>query len=149
MMNKSLAKNIAREHAEVRGTILDIRQEIRRLQSEAGPAHEVGNLRKLFASFAQHLKRHFELEEGGGFIGEYPEPGTQRVVKELLGQHRLFERDLDALLAAIVSSEEGKACLSDECAHELEAFLQRLEQHERAEIDLLQKTVYHETGGGN
>ena len=147
---RRLAKEVAREHAAVQAAIQEIRDEIARLRSEPGPDHDAGRLDGLLVAFGHHLRRHFDLEEEGGFFRSSPtDPGTQRLVAHLVEQHRALGQRLSELITGAHRSEQGTASLTDAYAEALETFLDDLRDHERSENELIQALVLRDVGVGD
>jgi len=148
---KGLAERIAEEHAAIRGALEEIRAEVDRLRAEAGPEHGAGRLPALLRDFDQHLRRHFELEEEGGFFGEWTglDPGKHRRVERLLAQHRSLERGVSALVDGASRAEARRAPLSEAFVSGLRKLLADLLRHEKAENELAQELALQDTGGGD
>jgi hemerythrin-like domain-containing protein len=149
--NPDLIERIAREHAVVRNTVKDIRTELERLRAEPGPGHEGGALPTMLREFGAHLRLHFELEERGGFLEQSEElnPGTQRLIRDLIEQHHDLERQLAALLESVERASEGSASLPDGFVQGLNGFLDDLLMHESTENSLVQELVAYDVGGGD
>ena len=149
--DRDTATRIALEHAAVRNVIRDVRSELERWRDRPTPAHPVGRLGDLLTDLAEHLRRHFRLEEEGGYLSVDPEldPGKRRIVQTLLDQHRDFERRLAAVLDRARRAEEAGVRLPQDFAATVDELLDEIRRHESAENELLQKLVLHDLGGGD
>lgn len=146
-----LAREIAREHAEVHRRVEEVQRELDRLGEESGPAHGPGGLHTTLSSLAEHLERHFELEEHGGFLGDHgpQHAGTQRVVEKLIAEHRDFESRLATLLDGVERADTSQTALSDAFVESLRQFISDLFAHERQENELIQELVGRDLGAGD
>ena len=145
-----LARMVAEEHASMRRSIETIRHELERLQREGGIERGSGRLPSLLGDFRDHLRRHFELEETDGLLGEEAnDPGTQRIIERLLAEHRDLEQRVDRLVDEARRAEARDAGLSAAFAEELHDVLVFLFRHEQMENRLVQQLVYQDHGGGD
>lgn len=148
---RELKLQIEREHAILRNAIEDIRGELSRLKTEKGPAHTSGKLSGMLQMFEHHLRRHFELEEEGGFLVEHAElnPGINRRIRQLRAEHAALASRVASLRRSIDRTDAGAACLPDAFVESLGSFLAELWVHEQAENELLQELVYRDVGAGD
>ena len=100
-------------------------------------------------SFARHLLRMMDLEESDGYmiIVREQKPHLEHRVKKLERQHAQFRQYLDELKPEIASM----AALPDDqfeyvCSRVVE-LLDRVDQHDLEEIELLQETLLCDEGG--
>ena len=145
----ALAREIEREHVSVREAVAALRGEIARLRAEPGPHHAPDRLSGMLGMFRVHLARHFALEEQGHFLGDLPaprDPGVQRIVEDLLADHRGFERAVGRLLDASQRADDGDAELTEVFTQSLAGFLDDLERHERTENELIQELANRDVG---
>jgi len=149
--DRDLAKQIVREHAAICRAIDDLRGELDRLRGEPGGEHEVGKLCGMLCMFDHHLRRHFELEEEGDFLGEAArlDPAEQRTVERLVTEHRALEKQLSALVDAAERAREGRSGLSDAFVDGLSELLTRLVEHESSENAFVQDLVIQDVGSGD
>jgi len=149
--DRELARAIAREHTEVHRRVDEVQREVERLGAESGPAHTPGGLHTLLASLAEHLQQHFELEERGGFLGGHgaQHTGTQRVVDDLVAQHRDFESRIATLLDGAERADTSQTSLSDAFVEGLQQFITDLLAHEHRENELIQELIGRDVGTGD
>lgn len=127
---------IERQHRELRTAM----ERLRGLLSEGGgsqPADLAAEARTL----ENDLRKHFEYEESGGYLGIVLEkrPGWSRRVDHLRKQHREILRAfgrLRELPAREVAGAIGRA-------------LDLVHEHDVAECDLVQRAVIEDIGAGD
>ena len=148
---KNLGQEILREHQLIRDALSELGGELERLEAEPGPVHHPGKLLGMLAMFRHHLRRHFELEEEGGFLVDRAEmnPGTRRVIHDLLEEHRVLRKRIGSLIQGLERVECGSACLPDAFVNELKKFIGDLHSHERTENELVQEMFYRDVGAGD
>lgn len=100
-------------------------------------------------SFARHLQRMMELEETDGYMAVVREqkPHLEHRVKKLERHHAAFRSALDELqpdIAAMVAVPEDQ--FEFICSRIVE-LLDRVDQHDLEEIELLQETLLCDEGG--
>jgi hypothetical protein len=126
---------IERQHRELRGVV----ERLRGLLSEG--AGRKADLAAETRSLEQELRRHFEAEESGGYLNVVLEkrPGWSRRVDGLREQHR------EILLSLADLARRPPA----EIAEQLGAALDRVQEHDSEECDLVQRAVIEDIGGGD
>ncbi len=145
------ARKLAEEHAVLR----DQQQLIsgRLDQWAADPAGEGARaeVAKTLGDFRDALRRHFEQEERGGFFEKdnVNNPSAGREFEGLLGEHREFERRIDALLGRVEEHSERSDPLPEALERDLRELVTDLAQHEQHEVGMLQRLVIRETGQGD
>ena len=139
-------QDIQKEHAAIRQTIARIQTELDRL-----PVPQEGGwpLPAMVGALRQRLKRHFELEESGGLLGsaiEYYDAVMQREARELIAEHRGFERDIDHVCAELDACDAPPAADQERIAGELRKLIAALGRHESVETSLLERLVSGKAG---
>lgn len=102
-------------------------------------------------SFGRHLERLMEIEEDGGYMRDIVEGKPQLTDKaqKLLDDHAHFRAELAHLLpAARQPASLDESALQQFCARCLK-LLDRVDAHDRHEIDLYQDGVLSEEGSGD
>jgi Hemerythrin HHE cation binding domain len=138
-------QQILAEHATIRQTIFRIELELDRFRTRADEVRgKDWALPGLMRSFRTHLKRHFELEEGGGLLGDaaaYFDDEAQRRVEELVGEHRQLEHAIDHICdeldERIDPGETVQRCFDVE----IRKLIGHLSRHEFTETALLNKVL--------
>ena len=149
---RSRIHKIAEEHAVIRATVQRIHAELDRLLAHPTQSGEEWELPALLRSFRKHLRRHFELEESGGLLGnsrDYYDPSTRRKVETLVSEHRDFERRVTRILDEVNGGIVPAAIVQSCHDRELRNLLADLTRHENVEIALLQALTCREAGGGD
>jgi hemerythrin-like domain-containing protein len=146
-VQKNRIREIAAEHLVIRETMRRIEQELDRLVDHPAPEGEEWKLPELVRLFRDHLRRHIQLEEQGGLLGEavqYYDARSQEVAARLVAQHRGFERTIDQIIAEFEKAVDCKvpAPTVQSCYdRDLRKLLTDLSSHEHAENGLLESVV--------
>jgi hemerythrin-like domain-containing protein len=98
--------------------------------------------------FKEQLKKHFALEEEGGFMNEVLQmaPETERQISKLLAEHKQMIKSLDEILSALKPMLEKDPASLETVRINLNEMMVTLRQHENAEYDLIQKAYYQQYG---
>src|SRR6516225_10090607 len=127
----SLSEDIRRAHAALLQDLRDLEKTAQ--LAVAGP---MTPLRDCLATTREHVINHFRFEEQDGYMdaARKRQPHLERVIQELLDEHRQLSRSLDGLIeGAEVTSHVDDALLQD-----IRAWVQRVRQHEARENALMQ-----------
>lgn len=100
-------------------------------------------------SFARHLKRMLELEERDGYLAVVLEekPNLDGRIKRLKQEHREFQKRLEDLGPEISSLTVLPEDQFEYVCSQIAELLDRVDQHDVAEIELIQDTLMHDEGG--
>ncbi len=100
-------------------------------------------------SFARHLRRMMDLEERDGYLTVVVEekPNLDTRIKRLQRDHRDFRKLLEEMEPAIASLTALPEAQFDDVCSQISELLDRVDQHDLAEIELLQDTLLHDEGG--
>jgi hemerythrin-like domain-containing protein len=140
-----LARRIAREHARLAETQRDIETELARLGTT--PGRSLGNLIRMLASFAKHLRMHFAFEEQGGPLsGAGEDASAARAAAGIVQEHRRLEVELAQVLAR---SALPRAPMTEQVVDDVRAFLHGLREHESRENALFRELVYRDSGAAD
>ena len=140
----SRVREIEKEHAAVRAMMVRIVEKLDRLRTDPSEPGETWNLPMLVKTLRNHLKRHFEIEEGGGLLGaatEYYEPRARRIVEKLVSEHRNYEAWMDQIIAEIGDGTVPPVEAQRRYERELRRLLADLARHEAVENGLLAEIV--------
>jgi hypothetical protein len=136
------------EHAMLRHLIEGLRATLS-WQGQEDSSRKLSTLRFFTQSFQRHLERLLALEEYDGYLDEVgvSSPWLSRRVDGLRGEHEGLR---EATRRAVHRLEQGSpldpAGLDGLCA-EVAALLERVEDHSRKEMGLLQETFDRDIGG--
>ena len=100
-------------------------------------------------SFTRHLRRMMDLEERDGYMTVVVEekPNLDTRIKKLQREHREFRERLDEMapeIAALTAIPEDQF---EFVCSQIAELLDRVDQHDVEEIELLQDTLMHDEGG--
>lgn len=114
-----------------------------------GLARKVSSVQFTTKSFARHLLRMMELEEQDGYMTVVLEekPHLEHRVRRLERQHRDFRQTLDELSAEIDSMQALSEDQFEFVLSRILELLERVDQHDLEEIELLQNTLLCDEGG--
>ena len=135
---------IARQHVQIEALIDALTS---RFDAEKRATR---NLVSLLNSLAAHLEIHFELEEEDEYFGYILNraPHLSEQVDRLLHQHEILRSKVDQLVEMARQALDQKGSVAELAARFAE-FRALREQHERAEIDLLQEAFTCDIGAGD
>jgi hypothetical protein len=114
-----------------------------------GMPRKMSSVQFTMKSFTRHLLRMLDLEERDGYLAVVLEekPNLDTRIKRLQRDHREFRLQLEELsptitaLTALPEEEFEFVC------SQIAELLDRVDQHDVAEIELLQDTLLHDEGG--
>ncbi|MCC6494157.1 MAG: hypothetical protein IT424_14180 [Pirellulales bacterium] len=100
-------------------------------------------------SFARHLVRMMDLEEQDGYMSVVLEekPHLEHRVRRLERQHQQFRAGLEELAPEIDSMQALPEDQFEFLASRIVELLDRVDQHDLEEIELLQETLLCDEGG--
>jgi DNA-binding FadR family transcriptional regulator len=151
---KAQFEDILVEHRELRGMAEDLRAfcELPRPDVEAEEAITwASELSQRLVRFHDRIYRHFHEEESSGFLEEFRQayPNFSRSVEALENDHETVLRELRAVLDAAMLYAENKAPDRPNLRQQTLAILERFEQHEHEETDLIQRLISEDIGVGD
>jgi hemerythrin-like domain-containing protein len=114
-----------------------------------GLPRKISSVQFTIKSFQRHLNRVMELEEQDGYMQMVAErkPNLDERIRTLEREHDEFRRRLGELVPRIDSLTDGDHELVEELCEQLEGLLDRIDQHDLQEIELLQETMLCDEGG--
>lgn len=120
------------------------------LASESPPGCDrLRELGRAITALRGHLADHFHQEESGGFIEEAVArmPRLGSAATEVLGQHGALLADLDRIVARFGNAGEAPCAEEWRGMHEaFDAFMRRMQAHERAENAVVQQGYNEDLG---
>ena len=120
------------------------------LAAESPPGCErLRELVRAIKTLRGHLADHFRQEETGGFIEEAVAriPRLGSAAKEVLDQHASLLADLDRIVDRFADAGEAPCAEEWRAMHEaFDAFMQRMQAHERAENAVVQQGYNEDLG---
>lgn len=114
-----------------------------------GVSRKLSSVQFTLKSFQRHLERLMNIEEQDGYMAfvEEVKPNMHFRVDQLEGDHHRFRRTLDVLLPKIDSlSEYAQEEIEATCG-EIYELLERVDHHDKQEIELLQDSMWLDEGG--
>jgi hypothetical protein len=127
----TIAEALRRAHAA-------LLQDLQKLEEAAcsGSKESLAEFRAWLSATKSHITEHFRFEEQNGYMDAVKkrEPRLERTIRQLAEEHGQLRASLDALI------EEAKAAaiLSDPLREEVRKWIQRVQNHEIRENDLVQ-----------
>jgi uncharacterized coiled-coil protein SlyX len=118
-------------------------------QGEREPSARLSRLRFIARVFQRHLDRLMSLEEQDGYLEDVVEASPH--LSEEVAALRIEQDHLQDLLHRIVNrlervspTQQARVAVVSE---EISALLERLEQHEHKEVELIQEAFLRDEGG--
>ncbi len=143
-----VVKQITEEHEQIKKGMADIQGWVKTPITEKD-FHDwrlefIWRLRE----FRNHLLRHFDFEEDGGFMHELMEEAPEKTsqIKILSNQHHEIAEDLDHIIKDLKSMEHVEKNMSQEIRQHVLDIIDKIHTHETAEVDLMQAIYYQDYG---
>jgi hypothetical protein len=114
-----------------------------------GLPRKLSSVRFTLRSFERHLRRLMKLEENGGYmasVGEF-KPNLQQQTELLLAEHQDFRAALDSIVPAMDALSKDEQQQFEQLCQEIRALLQRIDEHDRKEVEILQEALLSDEGG--
>lgn len=140
------AKRTLDEHHHLAETRTRLRHLLEQCINHPGQDQK-GQLRSLFKDFNDHLLRHMDFEEEGGYMAPLLEvrPTVSSKVEQLQADHDHLRSELEEVMKEIESTGEFCQPVMDMILR-LANLLDFVETHERAENGLVMETFFQDTG---
>ncbi len=144
----SIAAQVEREHACLKRDMGDIQENIMQEVSDEEFADWRLEFMWRLRDFRNHLCKHFDLEEEGGFMTEIKEEAPEAIkkVEELETAHGQILIDLDEILAELKSIETKKVEELESIKGRVRKLISTFRAHESAENELMQRVYCQEYG---
>jgi hemerythrin-like domain-containing protein len=138
------------EHQILQHVIAALRLSLQWQVSAVGMQKKLSSVRFTAQSFQRHLERLLDLEEGGGYMQFVREqrPTLFDKVLALRHEHDEFRETLAQVMMSLDKLTTGDAAEFDDICQQLEAFLQRLDEHNLQEVELMQEAMSDVGGEG-
>lgn len=144
----AITVQIEKEHECLKRDLSDIHDEATKEVSDAAfPDWRLEFMWRL-RDFKNHLLKHFDLEEEGGFMNEIltEKPEAVGQVKRLEAEHDQILLDLDRILADLKAMEGKQEDRLGEIRDRVIRLISTIRDHEAAESELIQTVYYQEYG---
>jgi hemerythrin-like domain-containing protein len=149
MANQDVAQQTLLEHGMLKH-ITDALRAVLAWQVQAGgSARKLSSMRFITQSLQRHLNHLWELEEHDGYMGVVTEriPRLGRQVDALRQEHDQFRQAVSRFVTRLERmSSADETGLGDLCG-EMRALLDKLDEHSRKEVGLVQEAFDWEEGG--
>lgn len=134
------------QHRELHDLLVEVRGAFDQPSGAVARAEVAGRL----GTLRQHLARHFEQEERGGFMEESlcRMPRLARAARGVLAEHPALLADVDGLLERLAARDSGGEAWQ-QAGRDFEAFASRLLAHERNENAVVQEGYNEDLGLGD
>ena len=140
--------------SQVEHQILDhVKQALRITLEWRAPAismpRKISSVQFTMKSFARHLRRMMDLEERDGYMSVVLEekPNVDGRIKRLQREHRELRTRLDELSPSVDALPGLPEDQFEYVCSQIAELLDRVDQHDMAEIELLQDALLHDEGG--
>ena len=144
---------ILQEHRALRESVTELRRFLRQPcppPEQPAASAWAGALADRLVDFRERARRHFQSEESSGFMDQLGRstPRATRTIARMLGEHDRILTDLRAVLDATTAYARHQPPEHD-LRSAVAAVLDRFEQHESDENDLIQDLVCDDLGAGD
>jgi len=146
--NASFAKQLKKEHAYIHEIIKKIEKRVAMIGPQR-PALEWGSsLLENLSSLREHLEKHFEFEEMGGFMEEVMKalPNVSPQVESLRRDHQILAFEINDLYKRAETLILDNGPTSREMGEDIKHFLHSLGEHERKENELILHVFLDDVG---
>lgn len=153
-MSKSkieISQKIEQEHQNLRADISlledEVNKHVEKEQLTSWKLDIMGRLR----DFQNHLSKHFDLEEEGGFMDEISNiaPQHQDKIDQLENEHKQITHDLDAVIEDLKQLHQGDFGQLTGIRERILGIFTNLHTHEALERELMQDVYLQDTGAGD
>jgi hemerythrin-like domain-containing protein len=79
-------------------------------------------------------------------VGEF-KPNLQQQTELLLAEHQDFRAALDSIVPAMDALSKDEQQQFEQLCQEIRALLQRIDEHDRKEVEILQEALLSDEGG--
>ncbi len=106
------------------------------------------DMQKQCTELYDHLKKHFELEENGGFMTPVIEenPSKESTVQALKEEHQILLDDLDTLTQKMCSIPPSDCDACEQLCESFQQLVKALRKHERIEDQMIQSVFTDDIG---
>ncbi len=145
------AEKVIREHHEIKDLLGEMRTFLEDSRPQLGArGHHTwaASLSKQLVQLHDKMHLHFRYEESSGLLDELKlqHPNASSRIEVLENEHEDILREIRRLTAASLKYAENKPPKDVRLRKRLTSVLDRLDGHERAETELIQRLVYREVG---
>jgi hypothetical protein len=111
---------------------------------------KISSVRFTLKSFNRHIERLMALEEEGGYLSAVidEKPHLQERVDKLAGDHGRLRAKIRRIVPMLDELQEWQEADFERACDEIRKLLHEVDQHDLAEIDLLQELCFDEGGEG-
>lgn len=104
-----------------------------------------------FESFARHLERLMSIEEEDGYLQMVADakPNKAKCIATLRADHTRMRRQVEQLTVDLAALEDWQEVEFERVCKDIGRLLDSMDEHDRAEIDLLQDALLMDEGGGD
>ncbi len=151
---KAWVNQMLDEHDELRETLSEVRDFLVAPRPDPGAEgfHRWATaMSKQLIDLYDGLFRHFRSEEDCGVFTDLMRryPRSSQRVESLRAEHAVLLDDLRELMKEVMEYSAGIAVEEPQIRRKLENIMQRLDAHESAETELMQRMLYNDLGGGD
>ena len=149
MVCRAVAAQCRTENEILRHVKVALRLSLNLEVGAVGIGRKLSSVRFTMQSFRRHTQRVFDLEEDGGYmviVGELKPHLTQRAVV-LRREHDEFRSSLNQIEPTMELIKPEDCQRFREICTQLTALLNRLDEHDKKEFDLLQEACNNDEGG--
>jgi hemerythrin-like domain-containing protein len=135
----AFAEALGRAHTAL---LVDLRKLEEAIQSSAGEG--LAELRSQLDTTRTHILAHFRFEERNGYMDTVRkrEPRLERAIQLLVAEHQ----QLAQALTALIEQARGAPDLNARFRKQVQAWIERVRQHEASENDLVQDAFNQDIG---
>ncbi len=148
LKKSDIAVQIEQEHACLKRDMVDIKETVTREVAEKEfPDWKLEFMWRL-RDFKNHLSKHFDLEEEGGFMKEIltEKPEAMSKVKKLEAEHNQILSDLDGILKDLKMMDVRDFSKIEDIRNRVTQLVSTIHAHESAEQELMQAVYCQEYG---
>ncbi|MEM9186027.1 MAG: hemerythrin domain-containing protein [Planctomycetota bacterium] len=112
-------------------------------------ARKKSSIRFALQSFCRHLERLMRIEEEGGYMAVVADqnPCLSHQIRRLAGDHDRFRARVAELTPRLEEVAEWQDDDFDGICEDIKRFLDEVDRHDFAEVELLQETLTLDEGG--
>lgn len=116
---------------------------------EVSLSRKKSSVRFSFQSFCRHLERLMRIEERDNYLVELADskPYLEPQIRRLQGDHDQFRRRIHELAPRLENLTDWQEEQYEQCCQQVRELLNAVDQHDHAEVRLLQDMLSYDEGG--
>ena len=146
--NVSITSQLQKEHAYIHALTNQIEKLVAATKPQRRRIEWSSSLLETLSSLREHLEKHFEFEESGGFMDEVVKalPNVSQQVEALRRDHQIIAYEVNDLYKRAERLILDTGPTSKGIGEDIRHFLRALREHEKKENELVLRVFLNDVG---